>query len=39
MQKDLKLRFSIGIGLVNNIALPATCRWHRAKSSLWIDNN
>jgi hypothetical protein len=29
MQMDLKLRFRIGIGLVNNIALPAACRWHR----------
>jgi hypothetical protein len=28
-QMDLKLRFRIGIGLVNNIALPAARRWHR----------
>jgi hypothetical protein len=29
VQVDLKLRFRIGIGLVDNIAFPAACRWHR----------
>ena len=28
VQVDLKLRFRIGIGLVNKIALRAACRWH-----------
>ena len=28
VQVDLKLSFRIGIGLVNNIALTAACRWH-----------
>jgi hypothetical protein len=36
---DLKLRFRIGIGLVNNIALPAPAAGTGAKSSLWTDNN
>jgi hypothetical protein len=31
MQMDLKLCFRIGIGLVNNIALRAACRWHRGE--------
>jgi hypothetical protein len=32
MQVNLQLRFLVGIGLVNEITLPTTCRWHRRVS-------
>src|SRR5260370_33610829 len=28
MQVNLQLRFLVGIGLINEITLPTTCRWH-----------
>jgi hypothetical protein len=28
VQADLKLRFRIGIGLINHISLQAACCWH-----------
>jgi hypothetical protein len=32
VQADLKLRFGIGVGLVNHITLPATRCWHSGLS-------
>jgi hypothetical protein len=32
MQVNLQLRFLVGIGLVNEITLPTTCRWHQGVS-------
>jgi hypothetical protein len=28
MQVNLQLRFLVGIGLINEITLPTTCRWY-----------
>src|SRR5216684_4840536 len=28
MQVNVQLRFLVGIGLINEITLPTTCRWH-----------
>ncbi len=33
MQADLKLRFSVGVGLVNEITLPAACSWYKGLGS------
>jgi hypothetical protein len=33
MYTDLKLRFSIGVGLVCGIALRAACSWHKSLGS------
>jgi hypothetical protein len=30
---DLKLCFSVGVGLVNEIALPAACSWNKGLSA------
>jgi hypothetical protein len=30
---DLKLRFSVGVGLVNEIAGPLVCSWYRSFSA------
>jgi hypothetical protein len=33
VQPDPELRFKVGIGLVNEIALPATRSWHKSFSA------
>jgi hypothetical protein len=35
VQTDLKLRLSIGVGLVNHISQPAPCRRHAGVSFTW----
>jgi hypothetical protein len=33
MHTDLKFRFSVGVGLVNEIAVPPACSWYKSFSA------